>query len=141
MQTELSMAAAGGALIGFAAVTLLLLAGRVAGISGILWGALKSSRSDAWRWLFLVGMLVGGAAAHTLGGVPVPSANPLPWPFAVIAGLLVGYGVKVGNGCTSGHGVCGIGFQSRRSIIATLTFMSTGVLTVFVVRHLLGVGT
>lgn len=134
------MAATGGLLIGAAAVLLLSLAGRVAGVSGILWGALTEQATHLWRWLFLVGLIIGGALAHRLLGLPLPSPQSLPTSWAVIGGLLVGLGTKMGNGCTSGHGVCGIGLNSGRSVVATLTFMASGVATVFVLRHGLELG-
>ena len=137
---EYWMAAGGGVLIGLSAVLLLASIGRIAGISGILWGAVSLEQPVLWRLLFLLGLLGGGALAHLVADVPAPTPSALPTSFAVIGGLLVGIGVKLGNGCTSGHGVCGIGLLSRRSIVATVTFMGCGIATVAVVRHLLGVG-
>lgn len=130
----------GGLLIGLSAVCLLLLVGRVAGISGITWGAISGAADNAWRWLFLAGLLGGGFLYHAVSGEPIPAPNPASWPWAAAAGLAVGIGVKLGNGCTSGHGVCGIGFRSLRSLTATLTFMAMGIATVYVVRHVLGGG-
>lgn len=127
-------------MIGLSAVLLLALVGRIAGISGIAWNAVSGAADNAWRWLFLIGLVAGGALYHWLSGTAVPAANPAGWPWAAAAGLAVGIGVKVGNGCTSGHGVCGLGFHSRRSLAATATFMSTGILTVFILRHVLGGG-
>jgi uncharacterized membrane protein YedE/YeeE len=125
----------GGLLIGSAAVLFLTLNGRIAGISGILWGALTHSGERLWRWLFLGGLLAGTMLAHAVFALPMPPANSLPTSAALVGGLLVGFGVKLGNGCTSGHGVCGIGLLSWRSLIATATFMGTGILTVFLLRH------
>jgi uncharacterized membrane protein YedE/YeeE len=131
-------AAAGGILIGGAAAFLLISNGRVAGISGILGQVLAKARGDTlWRVLFLLGLPLGalgfGAAR---GGLEVHlSASPLT---LVLAGLLVGFGTQLGDGCTSGHGVCGMARGSKRSIAATLVFMASGMLTVFVVRHGLG---
>jgi uncharacterized membrane protein YedE/YeeE len=128
----------GGALIGTAASLLLLLSGRVAGISGILGGAAGAPAGDrAWRLAFLVGLPLGAAAVGLLrGGLPLAiSASP---GALVAAGLLVGFGTQLGSGCTSGHGVCGMARGSARSIAATLVFMATGAATVFVVRHGLG---
>lgn len=121
----------GGILIGLSATLLLLLLGRIAGISGIIWGAFtqKISSDNAWRWFFLAGVLLGTFLFHQLTGKPVPVVNS-NYLLAVCAGLLVGLGVKIGNGCTSGHGVCGIGRLSPRSLVATLTFMATAIITV-----------
>lgn len=127
----------GGLLIGTASVALLLLLGRIAGISGIVWGAVSAQPDNLWRWLFIVGLVVGPFAYHTATATPYPEASPLQWWHAVIGGLLVGFGVKLGSGCTSGHGVCGLGRLSLRSLVATITFMATGFATVYVTRHLL----
>ena len=129
---------AGGLLIGLSAVLLLAILGRVAGISGITWNALSGAADNAWRWLFLFGLIAGGPFYHWLSGTPSPEPNPAAWPWAVAAGLAVGIGVKLGSGCTSGHGVCGLGFRSMRSLAATITFMVTGIMTVFVIRHVIG---
>ncbi|MEL7044520.1 MAG: YeeE/YedE thiosulfate transporter family protein [Pseudomonadota bacterium] len=140
MTTEYWMATGGGLMIGAAAVLLMLSSGRIAGISGITWAAASLDGPVLWRWMFLFGLLGGAAAAHGIAGVPLPAPGPLNTPFALAGGLAVGLGVKLGNGCTSGHGVCGIGLLSSRSLAATLTFMATGVATIFVVRHILGIG-
>jgi uncharacterized membrane protein YedE/YeeE len=129
------MAICGGLLIGLGSVVLLSLAGRVAGVSGILWGALTAQATHLWRWLFLAGLIAGAAMAHKLAGAPLPQPSALPSSMAVLGGLRVGIGVRLGNGCTSGHGVCGIGLNSGRSTVATLTFMATGIATVFIIRH------
>lgn len=129
----------GGALIGLSASLLLVANGRVAGISGVVGSLLAPVRGDiAWRVLFLVGLLTGGLALALLR----PSSFPPPSSLTsggvallVVAGLLVGFGTRLGNGCTSGHGVCGISRGATRSIAATLTFMATGALTVFLARH------
>jgi uncharacterized membrane protein YedE/YeeE len=131
-------AAIGGALIGLAAVLLLLAHGRIAGISGILGGALTGPlQEEGWRLAFLAGLPIGALLVGSLrGGLPIEiSASPAT---LVAAGLLVGFGTQLGSGCTSGHGVCGMARGSARSIAATLVFMATGALTVFVVRHGLG---
>jgi len=131
---------AGGALIGFAASLLLLGDGKVAGISGIVGGLLSPQRGDvAWRALFLLGVASGGIAVRLLapGALAVEVAQPL-WLY-VLAGLLVGYGTRLGYGCTSGHGVCGVSRLSKRSLVATASFMTAGFVTVYVVRHVLGV--
>lgn len=127
----------GGSLLGFSALALLLISGRIAGISGILAGFLGAKAGDwLWRALFIAGLMLGAALAFGLGWVDVPNLSA-PIPLLLLAGLLVGIGAKLGNGCTSGHGICGMGRLSRRSIVATLTFMTTGFITVFVLRHLL----
>ena len=129
----------GGALIGASATLLLMLDGRIAGISGIVGGLLeqKAPREAAWRALFVAGLLAGGLVLLALRpaafGEPVVSL-----PLTALGGLLVGFGTRLGGGCTSGHGVCGISRLSSRSLVATLTFMATGVITAFVVRHVLG---
>ena len=128
----------GGLLIGAASVALMFLLGRIAGIAGIVWGAVSAQPDNAWRWLFIVGLLIGPFLYHLLSGVPNPPPSQLPWWQAVAGGLLVGIGVRLGSGCTSGHGVCGIGRLSPRSLAATCTFLATGIATVFVIRHLLG---
>ena len=124
---------AGGLLIGVSSILLLLTLGRIAGISGILWGAL-SDPDRSWRWQFVSGLVAGAFAIHALTGRPIPAPSDAPLFMAVIAGILVGIGTRVGSGCTSGHGVCGIGRRSVRSIVATCTFMATGVVTVALLR-------
>ncbi len=128
----------GGILIGIAASAMLYLIGRIAGISGIVWGAVSAQPDNSWRWLFIVGLLVGPLLFHALSNTPFPSASNLPWWQAVAGGLLVGIGTKLGSGCTSGHGVCGLGRLSPRSLVATITFMTSGIVTVYVIRHVLG---
>lgn len=127
----------GGLLIGASAVALLYFLGRIAGIAGIVWGAVSAQPDNAWRWMFIVGLLAGPPLYHLLAAVPYPAASALPWWQAVAGGLLVGFGVKLGSGCTTGHGVCGIGRLSPRSLAATIVFMATGIITVYVIRHLL----
>ncbi|QAT88149.1 YeeE/YedE family protein [Corallococcus coralloides] len=131
----------GGALIGLSASLLLLANGRVAGISGVVGSLLAPVRGDvAWRVLFLAGLLTGGLLLVWLrpDSFPAPTSLSAGGAWLLVgAGLLVGFGSRLGNGCTSGHGVCGISRGSARSIAATLTFMATGVLTVFLVRHVL----
>ncbi len=127
---------AGGLVIGTATAALLLLNGRVAGISGIFYG-LSGRGWQGWRAGFILGLLAAGAGAALLG-VKAPAAlaaTPL-WLLA-LAGLLVGFGTKLGNGCTSGHGVCGMARLSPRSGAAVLCFMGIAMLTVFLVRHVL----
>jgi uncharacterized membrane protein YedE/YeeE len=126
----------GGALIGLAASGLLLFTGRVAGISGILDGFLRPSARDwGWRATFLAGLLASGAALLVLR--PTALVEPIrSLGVLTVAGLLVGFGSRMGSGCTSGHGVCGISRFSLRSLVATLTFMATGIATVTLVRIL-----
>ncbi|ANU38470.1 YeeE/YedE family protein [Vibrio scophthalmi] len=128
----------GGMLLGISAVLLLLINGKVAGISGILNGVVSPNAGErAWRILFLAGMMIGGVVALNWLGVARPAlANTGLWLYA-IAGLLVGIGTFVGNGCTSGHGICGIGRLSKRSIVATSVFMIVAALTVYVRLHVL----
>jgi len=129
----------GGILIGFASGLLLLSSGQIAGISGILGGALtRASKGATWRWAFLAGMLVMGLALAQLWPARFSLSGLPSWGSTVLAGLLVGVGTRLGNGCTSGHGVCGIARRSPRSLVATMTFMLTGALTVFVLRRWFG---
>jgi uncharacterized membrane protein YedE/YeeE len=129
---------AGGALIGLAAVLLLWSIGRIAGISGIASGALEGAPGDrAWRFAFLAGMMLAGALALLLVPAP-PRAQTGPTPLLLAAGLLVGFGTRLGNGCTSGHGVCGLGRLSRRSFAAVATFMGLAMATTFLMRHVIG---
>ncbi|MEX2259727.1 MAG: YeeE/YedE family protein [Woeseia sp.] len=131
------IALAGGVLIGLSATLLLWLNGRVAGVSGILSGALFPKPGDvSWRVAFLVGLVVtGGLYMALVPGAPLPRTE-FSRMGLVAAGLLVGFGTRMGNGCTSGHGVCGLGRLSMRSLAAVATFMATAIATTFVVRHL-----
>lgn len=128
-------ALAGGILIGVAVSLLLLGSGQIAGISGVL-GSLVERRPGAWRWAFLAGLLAAVLLVR-LGGGALPGRLELAWPVLIGAGLLVGFGTRLAAGCTSGHGVCGLGNASTRSLTATLTFMAVALVTVFVVRHVL----
>lgn len=129
----------GGALIGLATVLLMLLTGRVAGISGILGGALSGTAGDrAWRLAFIAGLIAAPLVAGLLGNPLAEARMPASWTVIVAAGLLVGFGTRLANGCTSGHGICGMARLSRRSIVATMVFMAAAVLTVAIVRHGLG---
>ena len=131
-------ALAGGILIGLAAAILLLFNGRVAGISGIVGGLLRPVRGDiAWRAAFVGGLVVAPIAWSLLADVPRIHVQATPL-LLIAAGLLVGLGTRLGSGCTSGHGVCGLSRGSPRSLAATLAFMATGFAVVFVVRHVLG---
>jgi uncharacterized protein len=131
---------AGGVLIGLAATVLLLSNGRIAGISGIFAGALHGAGAgdNGWRWAFLVGLVGGGAALALLAPSMFAVTYDRSLPMVAVAGLLVGVGVRMGSGCTSGHGVCGLSRMSPRSLVATLTFIATGALTVLAVRVLGG---
>ena len=133
---------AGGVLIGAAAAILVVWLGRIAGISGIVGNLLqaatwRSSQQWAWRLAFVVGMLAAPLLWQLFAPLPEVSMPSNPW-LIIAAGLLVGFGTRLGSGCTSGHGVCGLSRLSLRSLAATLTFMLTGVITVFVVRHVVG---
>lgn len=131
----------GGLLIGLASVLLLLFNGRIAGIIGILGGALAPQlRANAWRWLFLLGLVVGAGAYLAVTGADAASARQgFPFSLLVLAGLLTGFGTSLANGCTSGHGVCGLGRLSVRSLVATVTFLLVAIATTYGVRHLVGV--
>jgi len=131
-------ALAGGLLIGISATAMLFLLGRITGISGIFAGCLKPAPDGAWRYLFLLGLILGPFLFHRFSGAPVPLPSSAGWPLTIAAGLLVGFGTRLGGGCTSGHGVCGIARLSKRSIAGTIVFMAMGVLTVFVMRHVVG---
>jgi uncharacterized protein len=132
-------AAIGGALIGLAAVLLMLFNGRIAGVSGIADGLVNPRTDDRlWRLAFVVGLIAAPLAAALAGhAVPMPQ---MPASFAVIAvaGLLVGFGTKLGSGCTSGHGICGIARLSPRSIAATMVFMIAAIIVVALMRHVIG---
>ncbi|MDQ7972339.1 MAG: YeeE/YedE family protein [Rhodocyclaceae bacterium] len=128
---------AGGALIGLAAAILVVANGRIAGISGILGGLLRPARNDwGWRLAFVIGLLAAPTVYALVAPLPVPRIEA-GTAVLVIAGLLVGFGTRLGSGCTSGHGVCGLARMSPRSLAATLGFMAAGFATVFVVRHVL----
>ncbi len=129
-------AALGGLLIGSAAVLLLWLDGRIAGVSGIAARTLSADR--AWPLAFLVGLAAGAALAVALGAPLAPARHGTPVWLLVIAGLLVGYGTSLAHGCTSGHGVCGLARLSPRSLAAVAVFLTVGMLTVAVLRHGLG---
>ncbi|MEN3950315.1 YeeE/YedE family protein [Iodidimonas sp. SYSU 1G8] len=128
----------GGMLIGLAAVLLMALNGRIAGISGILGGLLPPTKGDIpWRLAFIAGLVLGGLGFAAFGGVSTIVIEA-EVPLLIVAGLLVGVGTRMGSGCTSGHGICGIGRLSPRGIVATVIFMAVAMVTVFVTRHLIG---
>lgn len=132
-------ALAGGVLIGIATAMFALLNGRIAGISGVVGGLLKPRPGDiAWRAAFVIG-LVGAPLVYAVFAVLPKPQIAAEYGALVLAGLLVGVGTRYGSGCTSGHGVCGLSRLSPRSLVATITFMAAGFVTVFVTRHLLGI--
>jgi uncharacterized protein len=127
----------GGAMIGLAASALLAFDGRIAGISGIVGGLLRPRAGDVgWRAAFVAGLLAGGGVLRATYPSTLDLAGAPPALTVALAGLLVGFGTRLGNGCTSGHGVCGISRGSPRSVAATMAFMLTGVLTVWLARSL-----
>lgn len=129
----------GGSLIGLSAVLLMAFYGRIAGMTGILTGLLPPTAADwGWRAAFLTGAIAAPALLMAGGGLAADFVSPVATPWLIVGGLIVGVGAYLGSGCTSGHGVCGIARLSPRSIVATLTFMSTAAVTVFVIRHVLG---
>jgi uncharacterized membrane protein YedE/YeeE len=128
----------GGALIGLAAIVLMLTIGRIAGVCGIALNAMtaRDAAGRSWRLAFILGLPLGALLVTAIGlkdwsGVSFPATMPM----TVIAGFIVGFGSIVGSGCTSGHGICGLARFSMRSVVATATFMATGVATVFIIRH------
>ena len=132
-------AAIGGALIGFSSVLLMLLTGRIAGISGIFGGLLNPGSDDkGWRIAFIAGLILAPLLAAWIGHTMPAPRLPASWAVIIAAGLLVGFGARLGGGCTSGHGICGVARLSARSIAATAIFMVTAIATVAVTRHLLG---
>ena len=124
----------GGALIGVAALLMLGGLGRIAVVSGVIGGSLRRAGLSTWRVAFMAGMLVVGGVARAWAPETLVAADGRPLWVLAVGGLLVGLGTRVGNGCTSGHGVCGIGLRSRRSVVATMIFMFTSVVTVGVLR-------
>ena len=139
MPTEFTPVAAllGGMLIGLAATLLYAGIGRIAGISGILNNAIERRAERGWRIAFLLGLVVAAGAWSWFAGLPARSGFPLGW--LLLAGALVGFGTRLGNGCTSGHGICGLARLSPRSLLAVLAFMGSGIGTVYLLRHALGI--
>ena len=130
----------GGALIGLSVSLLLLLNGRMAGISGIMNGLLSApKKEEIWRGLFLLGLVVGAVIFQLLTDDSLVLRKGYPILLIIMGGFLVGVGTRMGSGCTSGHGICGIANFSIRSIAATITFMLSGMVTVFILKHVLGV--
>lgn len=134
------MPTAGGLLIGLSALVMMAGLGRITGISGTLFEALKNPGANLWRLAFLLGLIAGTALVHYVGGLPIPEPRNGGFLLAIVGGLLVGFGTRLGSGCTSGHGVCGIGRLSMRSIVATMVFMASGIATVSIIRHLIPAG-
>ena len=127
----------GGGLIGLAAAILLLLNGRIAGVSGVVGELLRPTEGDAgWRVAFVLGLVAGPLVYQLVVGHMLAVTIDAGLPALIVAGFLVGFGTNLGSGCTSGHGVCGISRLSPRSIVATAVFMSAGMITVFIARHL-----
>lgn len=129
----------GGLLIGLSAAALLFFQGKIAGISSMLGGVISpAGRAGSWRWLFLAGLIAGGFLTFIFQPAAFALEINRSLPAVIAAGLLVGFGARLGQGCTSGHGVCGVGRLSLRSIVATVIFMALGAATVFVVNRWLG---
>ena len=126
----------GGALIGLSAFILFWFNGRIAGISSIMSGLFTTSGPNRhWRITFLLGLMLGAGLWHLLAPDSFHLRQGYPLPLIIVGGFLVGLGTRIGSGCTSGHGICGIALLSPRSIAATLTFMASGLLTVYLIRH------
>jgi uncharacterized protein len=126
----------GGALIGLAAGLLILLAGRIAGIAGIIGGLFGNAKDKSWRVLFMLGLVISPLLWQLFA--PLPELKMVTSPLGlIIAGLLVGLGTRYANGCTSGHGICGLSRFSKRSLVAVLSFMGAGLLTVFILKHVI----
>ena len=134
------LAAIGGVLIGISAVLLMMLSGRIAGISGIVGGLLPPvpARDRSWRLAFILGLVAAPALLRATTGDAFIGPPTAGIPTLIAAGLLVGIGTALGSGCTSGHGICGVSRLSPRSMAAVLVFIATGIVTVFVTRHVIG---
>lgn len=133
-------ALAGGALIGVSIIILLLFNGRMAGISGIMNGIFISPQNEkTWRFVFLIGLILGAVLFQALSPDVFSARQGYPLWLVAAGGFLVGIGTRLGSGCTSGHGICGIANLSKRSIFATITFMATGMICVYIIKHVLGI--
>ena len=133
-------ASVGGALIGLSAVMLMAFQGRIAGISGVLSGSVFAESGDRlWRWFFLAGLIGGPLIYWAIKGSPPPFEMEAGLPLIIAGGLLVGFGTRLGSGCTSGHGVCGLSRLSPRSMVSVALFMAAGMLTVTAIRMATGV--
>lgn len=140
MEHNYLLALLGGGLIGLSATLLLYTLGRIAGICGITFSLFMPQISDKqWRIVFILGLVSGAFLVHLFTSIAIPAAPTDNIYLLIVAGLLVGFGTQLGNGCTSGHGICGIARKSPRSIIATITFMAIGFVTVYVLRHIWGI--
>lgn len=128
------MALAGGTCIGLATMFLMVTLGRIGGISGIVFSAAKKPMENYWAVLFIAGLVIGTFLFHFYSDRPIPTFE-VSMPLVLAGGFIVGIGTKLGSGCTSGHGICGIGRLSVRSIIATCTFMLLGFITVYIRLH------
>jgi uncharacterized membrane protein YedE/YeeE len=132
-------AAIGGALIGLSAVLMMLLTGRIAGVSGIMGGCLTASAKDkGWRLAFIAGLILAPLTGTVLGFPLSAPEMPASWAVVIAAGLLVGFGGRLGGGCTSGHGICGIARLSPRSVVATAIFVGVAIVVVAFTRHVFG---
>ncbi|SNX28547.1 hypothetical protein SAMN06295945_0879 [Polynucleobacter meluiroseus] len=132
----------GGMILGIAAALYVLLHGRILGISGIVSGLLRPKAGDwSWRVAFLLGILTAPFWAALMFDMHPLQIIDTEWPLIILAGLLVGFGAEYGSGCTSGHGICGLSRLSPRSLVATVAFMSSGFLVVYMIRHVLAVST
>lgn len=128
----------GGILIGLSAVILMGFNGRIAGISGIFSGVFFAPRADKlWRLLFIAGLVAGPFLFRIFSSEQIPFAMTTSWPMIVIGGLLVGFGTRLGSGCTSGHGVCGLSRLSTRSLVAVCLFMVSGMITVYLLKQVM----
>lgn len=127
----------GGIIIGISATILLAFNGRIAGISGMINGVLELSPTQRWRWYFLGGMIAGGFIYEYILPLPSTPTSPVDIVPMILAGLLVGWGTRMGNGCTSGHGVCGLGRLSVRSLFAVISFLISAMITVYIIRHII----
>jgi uncharacterized membrane protein YedE/YeeE len=126
---DIFSATLGGSLIGFSASLMLVSMGRITGISGILSASILSLRiQNQWRWSFLAGLISGGVLLQIFAPTLLMNTVATRRPVLIVAGLLVGFGSRLGGGCTSGHGICGVGRFSKRSIVATIVFLLTGIL-------------
>ena len=124
----------GGICIGIASAFMMLSAGRIAGISGIAFKGVSEPQTQHWSLMFLLGLVLGTALFHLMSGLPFPGLD-LSMPLLVTGGILVGFGTKLGSGCTSGHGICGLARFSKRSLVAVVVFMTAAMMTVFVRLH------